>query len=196
MLILCEEASAELVVKNSRFLAEVTAVSTPDEAREIWRSKKAAYDNGGHIVYAFITGPGGNIMGCSDDGEPSGTAGRPVLEVLKGSGLTNAIVTVARWFGGTKLGTGGLVKAYGDSAKAVLSGIRTTELVATCRLSVTVSYPDYEGVRRLASGAGFRSEGEDFTDKVTLTGSIPEAAKLEFINAVTDLTNGRADFVI
>ena len=84
MKILLEAAPAELVVKNSRFRSEAAYVETPEAAREIWRLRKTQYDNGGHIVYAFIVGPQGNIQGCSDDGEPSGTAGRPTLEVLKG----------------------------------------------------------------------------------------------------------------
>ena len=194
MLMLCKATRAGLTVKNSRFLAEATPVSSPDEARSIWREKKAAYDNGNHIVYAFITGPQGNIMGCSDDGEPSGTAGRPVLAVLKGSGITNVIITVARWFGGTKLGTGGLVKAYGDSAKAALEGAETAELVECCRLSVKVSYADYESVKRLGAGAAFQIENEDFSDSVTLTGSLPEAARQDFMDDITALTNGRAVF--
>lgn len=194
MLILCGATRAELMVKNSRFVAEATPAATPDEAREIWRSKKASYDNGGHIVYAFITGPQGNIMGCSDDGEPSGTAGRPVLAVLKGSGITNAVITVARWFGGTKLGAGGLVHAYGDSAKAALEDAVTAELVAMRYLSFTVSYADYEAVKRLAGESGFQVEREDFTDKVAISGSLPEESGEDFVAKVTDLTNGRAHF--
>ena len=120
MFILKAPTFAEFTVKNSRFIAEVAFVDTPEGAKEIWRVCKAQYDNGNHIVYAFITGPQGNIMGCSNDGEPAGTAGRPTLAVLKGSGLTNVIVTAARWFGGTKLGTGGLVRAYSDCARLAL----------------------------------------------------------------------------
>ena len=112
MLILCKASQAETRVKNSRFLAEAIPVESPEHAKELWRWRKENYDNGGHIVYAFATGNQQNILGCSDDGEPSGTAGRPVLSVLKGSGITNCLITVARWFGGTKLGTGGLVHAY------------------------------------------------------------------------------------
>ena len=96
MLILTAPAQAETQVKNSRFLAEIFTVETPDEAREKWRFRKETYDNGGHIVYAFTIGQKQNISGCSDDGEPSGTAGRPVLAVLQGSKITNAMITIAR----------------------------------------------------------------------------------------------------
>ena len=87
MLILKSSIPQEMMVKNSRFLSEVIAVSTPDEAREVWHAQKIKYDNGGHIVYAFITGPQGTIAGCSDDGEPSGTAGGPMLNILKKNNL-------------------------------------------------------------------------------------------------------------
>ena len=109
MLILKNTAMAETKVKNSRFVAEVHTIHSAEEAKALWRHKKETYDNGGHIVYAFTIGPQQNICGCSDDGEPSGTAGRPVLAVLKGSGLTDTLLTIARYFGGTKLGTGGLI---------------------------------------------------------------------------------------
>jgi uncharacterized YigZ family protein len=139
MLIVVSDASGELTVKNSRFLSEITRVDSPDEAREIWHFKKETYDNGGHIVYAFITGPQGNIMGCSDDGEPSGTAGKPTLAVLKGSGATNLLLTTARWFGGTKLGTGGLVKAYTESAQLALANCTFTELVEETEITFSSS---------------------------------------------------------
>ena len=127
MLSLKNEPKAETKVKNSRFVAEIHTVHTPEEAKALWKHKKETYDNGGHIVYAFTLGPQQNICGCSDDGEPSGTAGRPVLAVLKGSGLTNTLITIARYFGGTKLGTGGLVHAYSDAAKAVIELAETKD---------------------------------------------------------------------
>ena len=143
MFILKGSASAETKVKNSRFLAEVFAVDSPDAAKEAWRFRKETYDNGGHIVYAFAIGDQQNILGCSDDGEPSGTAGRPVLAVLKGSGLTNAMITIARWFGGTKLGTGGLVHAYSEAAKAALDNAEFVELVPMIHVEMILPYNLY-----------------------------------------------------
>ena len=106
-----------LIVKNSRFLAELFPVATQEGARTILAAQKSRWPDIRHVVHAFAIGPQANILGCSDDGEPAGTAGRPALEVLKGSGVTNVLLTIARWFGGTKLGTGGLVHAYGDAAR-------------------------------------------------------------------------------
>lgn len=189
MLILKGYASATLTVKNSRFLAEAHIVTSPEEARTLWKEKKATYDNGGHIVYAFITGPQGNIMGQSDDGEPSGTAGKPMLSVLKGSGLTNTLITSARWFGGTLLGTGGLVHAYSECARLVLEAAETMELVPMKRFEIHTSYPFYESLRKLLPGFSFTLEKEDFGVDVTLEGSCPEAVAPGLLAALEELSH-------
>lgn len=175
MKILKSPTRAELFFKNSRFVAEAVPVTSPEAARAFWRAQAAKYDNGGHIVYAFITGPQGNIMGCSDDGEPSGTAGRPTLAVLKGSGITNCIITTARWFGGTKLGTGGLVHAYSECAKAALAEAETAELRPCCHVTVTLPYARYEQAKILLAAADFVSSSENFSQAVQLAGDLPEA---------------------
>ena len=191
MKIFLEGTPSELMVKNSRFRSELEYVETPEAAREIWRLRKTQYDNGGHIVYAFIVGAQGNIQGCSDDGEPSGTAGRPTLEVLKGSGLTNVILTTARWFGGTKLGTGGLVHAYTASAQAALENIRTRELVPMRELDFTVPYALYEQVKRLLAAAGFETKQEDFLSDIRIRGELTAAALPDLRIRLRDLSNGK-----
>ena len=191
MKIFLEGAPSELMVKNSRFRSELEYAETPEAAREIWRLRKTQYDNGGHIVYAFIVGAQGNIQGCSDDGEPSGTAGRPTLEVLKGSGLTNVILTTARWFGGTKLGTGGLVHAYTASAQAALENIRTRELVPMRELDFTVPYALYEQVKRLLAASGFETKQEEFLSEVRIRGELTAAALPELRIKLRDLSNGK-----
>ena len=191
MKIFLEGTPSELMVKNSRFRSELEYAETPEAAREIWRLRKTQYDNGGHIVYAFIVGAQGNIQGCSDDGEPSGTAGRPTLEVLKGSGLTNVILTTARWFGGTKLGTGGLVHAYTASAQAALENIRTRELVPMRELDFTVSYALYEQVKRLLAASGFETKQEEFLSEIRIRGELTAAALTELRTKLRDLSNGK-----
>lgn len=191
MKILLEGTPAELMVKNSRFRSELEYAETPEAARRIWRLRKTQYDNGGHIVYAFIVGAQGNVQGCSDDGEPSGTAGRPTLEVLKGSGLTNVILTTARWFGGTKLGTGGLVHAYTAAAQAALERIRTRELVPMHELDFTIPYPLYEQVKRLLAASGFELRQEEFLSDVRIRGELTAAALPELRTKLRDLSNGK-----
>ena len=190
MLILRHGTSAELVVRKSRFLSEATPVASPEEAREIWHERKNTYTNGGHIVFAFVCGPQGGLMGCSDDGEPSGTAGRPVLEVLKGSGITNVLLTVARWYGGIKLGTGGLVRAYTESAQLALAEAPTTELVPLTRFRLALPYLHYENVRRRLPEFAAEITSEEFAAEVTLTGVMPSANFAAFSEAVRNLTGG------
>ena len=195
MLILKEPTWAEFTVKNSRFIAEAVPVATPEAARAFWHAQKEKYDNGGHIVYAFITGPQGNVMGCSDDGEPSGTAGRPMLAVLKGSGLTNVIITAARWFGGTKLGTGGLVRAYSDCARLALENAVTAELVPMENFGLVIPYPYYEQVKRLLDARQFTILSEDFSAAVTLQGEIKEADAAPLKAELSELTCAKCRFI-
>ena len=192
MLILRRETSADLVVRKSRFLAEATPIASPEAARGLWHERKSTYTNGGHIVFAFICGPQGEVMGCSDDGEPSGTAGRPVLEVLKGSGITDVLLTVARWYGGIKLGTGGLVRAYTESAQLALADAPVAELVPLTRFRLALPYVHYENVRRRLAEFSAEITDEEFAAAVTLAGTVPSANFAAFSATVRDLTGGRA----
>lgn len=196
MFILKQAASAETKVKNSRFLAEVFPVSSPDEAKAQWRFRKEHYDNGGHIVYAFTVGDQQNISGCSDDGEPSGTAGKPVLAVLTGSGLTNAMITVARWFGGTKLGTGGLVHAYSDAAKAALEQADFTELVPMSEISITMPYNLYNQVISKSVPFEITVLSEEFGADITINISLRSALLDEFTLLLQEIGNGKIIFTI
>ena len=192
MLILRQGTSAELIVKKSRFLAEATPAATAEAARDLQRERKRIYADANHVVFAFICGPQGGVMGCSDDGEPSGTAGRPVLEVLKGSGITNALLTVTRWFGGTLLGTGGLVRAYTESAQLALADAPTAELVPLTHFTLALTYLQYETVRRRLAEFAATIIGDEFSAGVTLSGELPSANCAAFSSTVRDLTNGAA----
>ena len=132
-------AAAEITEKRSRFIASVKPVSTEDEALEFLNGLKQKYWNATHNVYAYII-EGNNIMRYSDDGEPGGTAGLPVLEILKKEGLTNIIVVVTRYFGGVLLGTGGLVHAYSKSAKAGVEAAEIIEMVLCRRIDIDIDY--------------------------------------------------------
>ena len=196
MFIVKTTASAETRVKNSRFLAEVFPVSSPDEAKEAWRFRKETYDNGGHIVYAFTIGNQQNISGCSDDGEPSGTAGKPVLAVLQGSGLTNAMITVARWFGGTKLGTGGLVHAYGEAAKAALENAEFIELVPMTGVEITLAYNLYNQFINKSAPLGFSVTAEEFAVDIKISGSICSENFPALETMLQEIGNGRITLTI
>lgn len=191
MLVLEESVQFELNVKNSRFLAEAFIVGNAEAARERLREQKERFSDASHVVHAFVVGPEGNVMGCSDDGEPSGTSGRPVLEVLKGSGVTNVILTVTRWFGGTKLGTGGLVKAYTESAQGVVALMRTHELVAMSRFGMEVQYGLYEQAKKLLAAHGAEIQAEEFGEGVSMSGRLRESEVEPLSVQLRDLSRGR-----
>ena len=137
-----EEAEGEIVEKKSRFIATVRPVKTEDEARAFIEEMKKKYWNATHNVFAYQIGERNELQRFSDDGEPQGTAGMPVLNVLKGEDVKDTAVVVTRYFGGTLLGTGGLVRAYGKAAKEGLLSAGIVEMVLYRKYVVTAEYTD------------------------------------------------------
>ena len=135
-----QPAAAELIEKKSRFIANIAPVSTEEEAQAFLESIRKQYKDAGHNVYAYKVGLANEIVRCSDDGEPSGTAGKPVLEVIQGNGIKNVIAVVTRYFGGTLLGSGGLARAYSGAAKEGISVAGVVEKVLRRKMIVTVGY--------------------------------------------------------
>lgn len=191
MLVLKEEAIAKIEVKKSRFIAIAKPCLTLKEAKEIVKNAWDEYPDATHIVHAAIVGRSGGEFSFSDDKEPKNTAGRPAFEVLKGSGITNIIVLVIRYFGGTLLGTGGLVKAYSDATKEVLNNAKTEELVDKCTLDLKFQYEAYNSVKRLLESLNASSLKETFGESVSLQISLPNEEKERLKEAFTNLTQGR-----
>lgn len=145
-----------------------------------------------HNVPAYVIGHGAStIAHCSDDGEPSGTAGPPVLAVLRGSGLGDAAVVVTRYFGGTKLGTGGLVRAYSDAAREVLSILPRAVKIPTHTVLVKTPYPLFEPLRRLIEAHRGEIIDEAFTHEVTISARFPQARFPDFQSALQQLSRGQ-----
>lgn len=168
------ETSVELRFVNSRFIAQAAPAATVEEARAFINKVRASMPDANHHVYAYLIGYGGTVTaGMTDDGEPSGTAGRPALAVLRGSGLGDVVVVVTRYFGGTLLGTGGLVQAYGDSVKAVLAELPRGEKVDLRTVMVSVDYPLYGLCKKLFEQFELTVLNEEFATDVTLTLSMP-----------------------
>ncbi|HLW21650.1 MAG TPA: YigZ family protein, partial [Sphaerochaetaceae bacterium] len=153
--------SAEIEVKRSRFIAIAEPIADAEAVKQRIAVTRALHPQANHVVHAAVLGDQGTQFSMSDDHEPKNTAGRPVLEILKGSGITNILVMVVRYFGGTLLGTGGLVKAYGDAAKAVLEHLKTEELIEKTSLTIIIGYDLYEQVRNLLADVGAQCT-EDF----------------------------------
>ena len=184
-------ASCEETIKGSRFLAELFLISSQAEVREKIKAQKQKYPDATHVCHAFICGKNAEIMGMSDDGEPGGTAGRPMLDVLKGSGATNLLVTITRWFGGTLLGTGGLVHAYGNGVKNVLAVAEFEELVEKSNFSLACDYQQYQVVKKIFENFTLYDVAEDFGEAITIRGQIATSDFESFKSRVFDTTNGK-----
>ncbi len=185
--------SCEETIKGSRFLAELFPISSQAEVRDKIKAQKQKYADATHVCHAFICGKNAEIMGMSDDGEPGGTAGRPMLDVLKGSGATNLLVTITRWFGGTLLGTGGLVHAYGDGVRNVLSVSEFEELIEKSGFSFSCDYQQYQVVKKIFENFTLYDVTEDFGEMISIKGQIAGKDFESFSQRIFDSTNGKVN---
>lgn len=186
------EANAEVVIKRSRFIGHAKPVETEEEAVAFIEEIKRLHRTATHNCSAYMVGERDQHQKASDDGEPSGTAGKPILEVIKNKGLKNVAVVVTRYFGGIMLGAGGLVRAYTDGAVAGIEASGEIELVLHREVLVEVDYTWYGKLENELHGRGTRLGGTEFTDKVIVL-CLPEVPEADaFIAWMTDLTQGQA----
>lgn len=195
MLVLTKPVKFEEIIKGSRFLSELIPCESQAQARDILKAQKEKYADATHVVHAFIVGKNGEVMGMSDDGEPSGTAGRPTLDVIKGRNCTNLIITITRWFGGTLLGTGGLVKAYSNGAKQVLEAAATQnafeELIEKTDFIFSTDYSLYKLLKNNFVNYQLYNISEDFGTEVTISGQIKADQYNDFASHLLNLSNGK-----
>jgi uncharacterized YigZ family protein len=186
-----QEARVEIQVLNSRFIATAAPVFGVDEARAFVARIKDEFADASHNVPAYLVGHGSTVIAhCHDDGEPSGTAGRPALAVLQGSGLGDVAVVVTRYFGGTKLGTGGLVRAYGDAVREVLQVLPRAEKVPTHSVLVAAPYSLFERVRLAVEAHHGQILSEVFAADVTVTARFPVERLPPFQAALQEMSSG------
>lgn len=182
----------EIEVIRSRFIATAGRAPTADAAKAFLAEIRAEMPDANHHVYAFRAGYGNSVTeGMSDDGEPSGTSGPPVMAVVRGANIGDIIVVVTRYFGGTKLGTGGLVRAYSDAAREVLRDLPTELKIEKVLLGIELPYPLYEQARRLIEAHSGVIEDTTFTEDVTILARFPVGAVAGFTPALQDLSAGR-----
>ncbi|MGY8822476.1 MAG: YigZ family protein [Candidatus Latescibacterota bacterium] len=187
------EAEVELRFKNSRFIGSVGSAASIDEAKAFIVTVRARYSDASHHCYAFAAGYGATVThGMSDDGEPSGTAGSPMLAVVKGGGMGDVVVVATRYFGGTKLGTGGLVKAYTETAQAALAAVPVEQKIETALLRVELAYDSFAPCRKRIEDLGAQIEDEQFADVVQLRVRVAVEQVQELRTALIDMTSGRA----
>lgn len=185
-------SEAELIIAKSRFIAAASHADSVDAAKAFIATRRSLMPDASHHVYAFRIGHGNTtIDGMSDDGEPSGTAGPPVLSILRGTPLGDIVVVVTRYFGGTLLGTGGLVRAYSDAARLALESLPTGAKQVTARLGIDLPYPNFSVVEREIQSYGGTIVHSDFMESVSLIVEISQPRVEQLIRAVSDATAGR-----
>ena len=194
--ILYQGGSGEIVEKKSRFIATLEKIETEEDALAFIAKMKKQYWDARHNCYAFVVGKNQELQRCSDDGEPNGTAGRPMLDVLLREELHNMAVVVTRYFGGTLLGTGGLVRAY---QKAVHEGLKNSIVIEKMLGRILTIETDYNGIGRIQyilAQQQISTLESSYTDKVEIMVMVP-VDKLEPLReSITEGTNGTACFQI
>ena len=193
--ILLKGGSAEITEKKSRFIATVSLVRSAQEANEMIAALRKQYWDARHNCSAMIIGERGEFSRCSDDGEPAGTAGRPMLAVLSGAGITNICVVVTRYFGGVLLGTGGLVRAYSRAVQEGLNACTVADSIDGFRLRVRT---DYNGIGKLQYVLGQRGlpvTDTAYTDMVEIETMVPADFLGSLKSEITEKTNAKALFI-
>lgn len=185
-----EGGSGEIVEKKSRFIGTAFPVSSEEEALTCISQVRKKYYDARHHCYAYVIGDKNEVMKQSDDGEPSQTAGMPILDVLKKEEIHNALIVVTRYFGGTLLGTGGLVRAYTQGAKAALEASQIMEAIDGYRVTATMNYNLVGKIQYIAGNLSIKEESAEYGADVTLTYLIPKAQLESFQKQVTEASSG------
>lgn len=191
--ILINGGEGEIVEKKSRFIATVRVVESEEEAQAFIEEMKKKYWDARHNCSAFVIGARGELTRCSDDGEPSGTAGRPMLEVLLGSEIRNIAVVVTRYFGGVLLGTGGLVRAYTQAVQEGIKNCETAMMRFGVRYKLTTDYNGVGKILYLLSEQGITQESADYGENVELQVMVPVENADKLVKDITEVTNGKTE---
>ncbi len=185
-------ASAEIEVKRSRFLGHAERVASEDAARAVVERARKQHGDARHHCSAFVLGPDAALARASDDGEPSGTAGAPMLEVLRGRGLSDVVVVVTRWFGGVLLGAGGLVRAYGDATRAALDDAGVRRRLLLSRFDLEAGHADAARWEAELRAREVTVLGTDYGERAVLHLAVPATAAGDFDQLVAAVTAGAA----
>ena len=185
----------EYTEKKSRFLGEIHPVSTEDEAAAVVAQARKRYYDARHHCYAWILGEDGSVKKASDDGEPSGTAGVPMLKVLDGAGIRNAVVVVTRYFGGTLLGTGGLVRSYTQAAQAALADARIVRMCRCRVIGVEIDYSILDKTLYYLRQQKIEPYDQVYTDRVSFMLTVREETADQICGGLTALSGATAQLI-
>ena len=180
------EGTAEIIEKKSKFIAHVFYVDSEEKAYGYIRQTEKRYWDARHNCFAFVIGRNNETKRFSDDGEPQGTAGKPILETLESSNIHNVLVIVTRYFGGTLLGTGGLVRAYGNAAKASIENTVLKKVSRGIKISMLADYNSAGKIKHIVRQPGITVLDEQYSDKVVIVAKIKEQLYERVISEITD----------
>ncbi|MGI6721785.1 MAG: IMPACT family protein [Anaerovoracaceae bacterium] len=189
------EAHAEQIIKKSRFIAHVKPVGSRDEAEEYIAAVRKQYRDATNNVPAMVLGDKFQIQWASDDGEPQGTGGAPVMQLAIGMGVTDVVIVVTRYFGGIKLGTGGLVRAYTGCAREALLKAGIREVREMYAMTVKIGYPELGRLQNLARGGDFEIGSIKYEDMVTIELLCDSEKEAELKKLISDITGGQEKIV-
>ncbi len=190
-----EDGQVQEEIKKSRFICHIKRVTTEEEARNFIQTVKKEHYKATHNCSAFILGERSEIKRSSDDGEPSGTAGVPMLGVLENHQLTNVCAVVTRYFGGIKLGAGGLIRAYAGSIALAIKEIGSVHIKEQLGLRLTLSYSQYQELPNFLKAKQLQEQDTAFTDQVQTTIFVDKDDKESVIESLIELFNGKIDIV-
>lgn len=192
-LIAAEDVIDETIVTRSRFICYLSPCSSVKAAKAFIKSLQSEHPQANHHCYAFIAGRPENsqLYGFSDDGEPSGTAGKPMLAMLQGSGVGEVCAVVVRYFGGTKLGPGGLQRAYGGSVKQALALLATKTKIPMVRKNLTCQYTQVNDVLHFLAQIGGEVINQEYNENVALTLALPDEQLVQFEQQLTTMSAGK-----
>lgn len=190
-----EDGQVQEEIKKSRFICHIKRVTTEDEARNFIQAVKKEHYKATHNCSAFILGERSEMKRSSDDGEPSGTAGVPMLGVLENHQLTNVCAVVTRYFGGIKLGAGGLIRAYAGSVALAIKEIGSVHIKEQLGLRLTLSYSQYQELPNFLKAKQLQEQDTAFTDQVQTTIFVDKDDKDSVIESLIELFNGKIDIV-
>ncbi|MDD6797058.1 MAG: YigZ family protein [Clostridia bacterium] len=194
--IISKNGYGEIVEKKSKFIANVFPVSNEQEAAAHIEAIRKKYWDARHNCHAFVIGAHDETQRCSDDGEPSGTAGKPILEVIHGNKLHNCLIVVTRYFGGILLGTGGLVRAYTQAAQAGLADATVQQQIEGRRIHLTFDYTNLAKLQHIAGQLKLTLDNVQYTDKIEAEVMADIAESEEFINSIVESTAGRVMYEV
>ena len=187
--------TGEIVEKKSRFIAHVQSVCSVEEAQDYIEGIRKRYWDARHNCYAFSVGVENPVTRFSDDGEPGGTAGKPILEVILGSEIRNIVIVVTRYFGGTLLGTGGLVRAYTDASREGIKNTTVVEKIPGIRVMISTDYTDLGKIQYLLAQNQGMTEDSIYTDQVTIQAILPVEEKDAICKKLVEATSGRVNII-